>query len=65
LNASGLKSRQALVIDLRAWRSKCYVCSGRKLKLTRQEIDHVRKMIDAGERREDVAALLDMDRTTL
>jgi hypothetical protein len=26
---------------------------GRKPKLTRQEIDHARKLIDAGERRED------------
>ena len=38
---------------------------GRKPKLTRQQIDHARKMIDAGERREDVAALLNVDRTTL
>jgi DNA invertase Pin-like site-specific DNA recombinase len=38
---------------------------GRKLKLTRQQIDHARKMIDAGERRADVAAILNVDRTTL
>ena len=38
---------------------------GRKPKLTPQQIDHARKMIDAGERREDVAALLNVDRTTL
>ena len=38
---------------------------GRKPKLTRQQIDHARKLIDAGERREDVAALLNVDRTTL
>jgi DNA invertase Pin-like site-specific DNA recombinase len=35
------------------------------LKLTRQQIEHARKLIDAGERREDVAALLNVDRTTL
>ena len=38
---------------------------GRKPKLTRQQIDHARKMLDAGERREDVAALFSVDRTTL
>jgi DNA invertase Pin-like site-specific DNA recombinase len=38
---------------------------GRKPKLTPQQIDHARKMIDAGERREDVAALFSVDRTTL
>jgi DNA invertase Pin-like site-specific DNA recombinase len=38
---------------------------GRKPKLTRQQIDHARKLIDNGERREDVAALLNVDRTTL
>jgi DNA invertase Pin-like site-specific DNA recombinase len=39
---------------------------GRKPKLTPQQIDHARKLIDAGEhRREDVAALLKVDRTTL
>jgi len=31
---------------------------GRKPKLTRQQIDHPRKLIDEGERREDVSALL-------
>ena len=38
---------------------------GRKPKLTPQQIDHAWKLIDAGERREDVAALLNVDRTTL
>jgi DNA invertase Pin-like site-specific DNA recombinase len=38
---------------------------GRKPKLTPQQIAHARKMIDAGERREDVAALFKVDRTTL
>jgi DNA invertase Pin-like site-specific DNA recombinase len=38
---------------------------GRKLKLTRQQIDHARKLIDAGKRREDVAAILSVNRTTL
>jgi len=38
---------------------------GRKPKLTPQQIDHARKMIDAGERREDVAALFSVDWTTL
>jgi DNA invertase Pin-like site-specific DNA recombinase len=38
---------------------------GRKPKLTRQQIDHARKLIDGGQRREDVAALLNVDRTTL
>jgi DNA invertase Pin-like site-specific DNA recombinase len=38
---------------------------GRKLKLTPQQISHVRKLIDDGQRREDVAALLNVHRTTL
>jgi DNA invertase Pin-like site-specific DNA recombinase len=38
---------------------------GRKPKLTPQQITHARKLIDTGERREDVAALLNVDRTTL
>jgi DNA invertase Pin-like site-specific DNA recombinase len=38
---------------------------GRKPKLKPQQIAHARKLIDAGERREDVAALLNVDRTTL
>ena len=38
---------------------------GRKVKLTIEQIDHARKLIDDGERREDVAALLNVDRTTL
>jgi DNA invertase Pin-like site-specific DNA recombinase len=37
----------------------------RKPKLTRQQIAHARKLIDDGQRREDVAALLNVDRTTL
>src|SRR5450759_947862 len=38
---------------------------GRKPKLTPLQIDHARKLIDNGQRREDVAALLNVDRTTL
>src|SRR6266446_5853114 len=38
---------------------------GRKRKLTPQQITHARKLIDKGQRREDVAALLNVDRTTL
>jgi DNA invertase Pin-like site-specific DNA recombinase len=38
---------------------------GRKPKLTAQQIGHARKLIDDGQRREDVAALLNVDRTTL
>ena len=38
---------------------------GRKRKLTDAQITHARKQIDAGSRREDAAALLNVDRTTL
>src|ERR1019366_4941434 len=38
---------------------------GRKPKLTPHQIDHARKLIEDGWRREDVAALLNVDRTTL
>ena len=38
---------------------------GRKPKLSPQQINHARKLIDKGERREDVAALLNVNRTTL
>ena len=38
---------------------------GRKPKLSAQQITHARKLIDGGERREDVAALLNVNRTTL
>jgi len=38
---------------------------GRKPKLTEAQIAHARKQIDAGQRREDVAALFKVDRTTL
>jgi DNA invertase Pin-like site-specific DNA recombinase len=38
---------------------------GRKPKLTAQQIDHALKLIDAGERREDVADLFKVSRTTL
>jgi DNA invertase Pin-like site-specific DNA recombinase len=38
---------------------------GRKRKLTAQQIGHARRLIDAGERRAEVAALLNVDRTTL
>jgi DNA invertase Pin-like site-specific DNA recombinase len=37
---------------------------GRKPKLTPQQIKHARKLIHAGEHREDVAALLNVARTT-
>jgi len=38
---------------------------GRRPKLSAKQIDHARKLIDSGQRREDVAALLNVDRTTL
>jgi DNA invertase Pin-like site-specific DNA recombinase len=38
---------------------------GRKPKLTPQQIGHARKLIDDGQRREDVAALLNVNRATL
>jgi DNA invertase Pin-like site-specific DNA recombinase len=38
---------------------------GRRPKLMLQQITHAGKLIDAGERREDVAALLNVNRTTL
>jgi DNA invertase Pin-like site-specific DNA recombinase len=38
---------------------------GRKPKLTLQQINHARKPINEGERREDVASLLNVNRTTL
>jgi DNA invertase Pin-like site-specific DNA recombinase len=38
---------------------------GRKPKLTAQQKTNARKLIDTGERREDVAALLNVNRTTL
>jgi DNA invertase Pin-like site-specific DNA recombinase len=38
---------------------------GRKPKLTRQQIDHARKLIDQGERMQDVAESLGVGRTTL
>src|ERR1039458_4179957 len=38
---------------------------GRKRKLTTQQIIRARKLIDEGQRREDVAALLNVNRTTL
>jgi DNA invertase Pin-like site-specific DNA recombinase len=38
---------------------------GRKRKLTARQIYHARNLIDNGQRREDVAALLNVDRTTL
>ena len=37
--------------------------SGEGLAFTAGQIDHARKLIDAGERREDEAALLNVDRT--
>ena len=38
---------------------------GRKPKLTLQQINHARKLIDEGQRREDVASLLNVDWTAL
>jgi DNA invertase Pin-like site-specific DNA recombinase len=38
---------------------------GRKPKLSARQIDHARNLIDAGERREDVAMLFNVDRSTL
>jgi DNA invertase Pin-like site-specific DNA recombinase len=38
---------------------------GRKRKLTPQQIDHARKLIAEGERQEDVATLLNVNRSTL
>jgi len=38
---------------------------GRRRKLSRQQIDHARKLIQEGHRREDVATLLNVNRTTL
>jgi DNA invertase Pin-like site-specific DNA recombinase len=38
---------------------------GRKLKLTAQQVTHARKLVADGQRREDVAALLNVDWTTL
>jgi DNA invertase Pin-like site-specific DNA recombinase len=38
---------------------------GRTRKLTAQQIGHARKLIDGGEHRTEVAALLNVDRTTL
>ena len=38
---------------------------GRKPKLTLQQIDHARKLIGAGQNREDVAYLFKVNRTTL
>jgi len=38
---------------------------GRKRKLIPQQVTHARKLIEDGRRCEDVAALLNVDRTTL
>jgi Enterobacteriaceae phage serine recombinase len=38
---------------------------GRKRKLTEQQIDHARKLIDKGEHRSTIAALFKVDTTTL
>src|ERR1019366_5826098 len=38
---------------------------GRKPKLTPQQIEHAREQVEKGKRREDVAALLNVNRTTL
>ena len=46
-------------------RKKRGVKFGRKPKLSPNQIEHAREQIDKGKRREDVAALLNVDRTTL
>ena len=38
---------------------------GRKVKLTPEQIDHARRLIDKGEARQYVAALLNIGRSTL
>ena len=38
---------------------------GRKSKLSPQKIEHAREQIDKGKRREDVASLFNVERTTL
>jgi hypothetical protein len=38
---------------------------GRNPKLSPQQVTHARKLVEAGERCEDVAALLNVDRTAL
>jgi hypothetical protein len=38
---------------------------GRKPKLSLEQIEHAREQIDKGKRREDIAALMNVDRTTL
>ena len=38
---------------------------GRKTKLSPEQVEHAREQIDKGKRREDVAALLNVDRTNL
>jgi DNA invertase Pin-like site-specific DNA recombinase len=38
---------------------------GRKRKLSRQQIDHARKLIEDGQRREDVADLFKVGRVTI
>ena len=53
-NCAGVKDAQRRGV-------KC----GRKRKPTPQQIVHARKLIDNGDRREDVAALLRVARTTL
>jgi len=40
-------------------------CCTIKPNLNRQQIDHARKLIDNGQLREDVAALFNVNRTTL
>jgi DNA invertase Pin-like site-specific DNA recombinase len=38
---------------------------GRKPRLSPEQVEHAREQIDKGKRREDVAALLNVDSTTL
>jgi AraC-like DNA-binding protein len=54
LNREGMKAARARGVR-----------SGPKPKLSRQQIDHARKLIGEGKRREDVADLFKVSRTTL
>lgn len=49
---------------MKAAKGRC-VKFGRMPKLTPQQVCHAPKLIDEGPRREEVAALLNVDRTTL
>jgi hypothetical protein len=61
---TGLFISERTRVDVKAAKGRG-VKFGRKPKLTPQQIAHARKPINAGERREDVAPILNVDRTTL